>query len=200
MFTGIVAGLGLVAEARPGRLGIEHAPTAKRAAIGASVAVNGVCLTVIQVEGAVFYADVVPETRKRTNLGRLKPGDPVNLELPLTPEGLIDGHLVQGHVDSIARVREVMQIELGKEVSIELPDTLARYIAEKGSIAVDGVSLTVVEVDDETAAFTIAFIPHTLEVTVAGGYRKGTEVNLEVDVVARYLDRLVHPSTKPGIK
>jgi riboflavin synthase len=200
MFTGIVAGLGLVAEAGPGRLGIEHAPTAKRAAIGASVAVNGVCLTVIQVEGAVFYADVVPETRKRTNLGRLKPGDPVNLELPLTPEGLIDGHLVQGHVDSIARVREVMQIELGKEVSIELPDTLARYIAEKGSIAVDGVSLTVVEVDDEAAAFTIAFIPHTLEVTVAGGYRKGTEVNLEVDVVARYLDRLVHPSTKPGIK
>jgi riboflavin synthase len=200
MFTGIVGGRGVVAESRPGRLGIEHGPTAERTAIGASVAVNGVCLTVIEVEGAVFYADVVPETRKRTNLGRLKPGDAVNLELPLTPQGLIDGHLVQGHVDSIAHVREVREIELGKEVTIELPETLARYVAEKGSIAVDGVSLTVVEVDDESEAFTIALIPHTLERTVAGSYRKGSEVNLEVDVVARYLDRLVHAGTKPGIK
>ncbi len=200
MFTGIVGGLGLVAESRSGRLGIEHAASAARAAIGASVAVNGVCLTVVEVEGAVFHADVVPETLKRTNLGRLAPGDRVNLELPLTPEGLLDGHLVQGHVDATAHVREVRAVELGREVTVELPGELARYVAEKGSIAVDGVSLTVVEVDDESGAFTIAFIPHTLEQTLAGGYRRGSIVNLEVDVVARYVERLVRRSTKPGIK
>ena len=200
MFTGIARGQGRVAESRPGRLGIEHAPTADKAEIGASIAVNGVCLTVIEVEGSVFYADVVPETLKRTNLGRLRPGDGVNLELPLTASAMLDGHLVQGHVDATGEVREVRTIELGKEVSIELPAKLARYVAEKGSIAVDGVSLTVVEVDDESGAFTIAYIPHTLALTVAGDYRQGTTVNLEVDVVARYVDRLVRPGTKPGIK
>ena len=200
MFTGIVTGLGLVVESRQGRIGIEHAPTAGRAAIGASVAVNGVCLTVIEVSGAVFYADVVPETLKRTNLGRQKPGDLVNLELPLTPEQLLDGHLVQGHVDAATRVREMRQVDLGRELTIDLPPELARFVAEKGSIAVDGVSLTIVEVDDEGASFTIALIPHTLEQTVAGGYQEGTVVNVEVDVVARYIERLVRPSTKPGIK
>jgi riboflavin synthase len=209
MFTGIVTGLGRVAESRPGLLGIEHAPTAKRASIGGSVAVNGVCLTVVEVEGDIFYADVVPETLKRTNLGRLKPGDKVNLELPLAANAMLDGHLVQGHVDATAEVREVRIIELGREVSIELPTRLARYVAEKGSIAIDGVSLTVVEVDDDRHEFTIAYIPHTIEQTAAGAYNKGTTVNLEVDVVARYVERLVRPGTsaasgtsrtKPGIK
>jgi riboflavin synthase len=200
MFTGIVAAVGRVAESSRGRLGIEHQATADRARIGASIAVNGVCLTVIQVEGGVFYADVVPETLKRTNLGRLKAGDGVNLELPLTPSELLDGHLVQGHVDATAEVRAVRAEELGKQVSIELPAHLAGYVAEKGSIAVDGVSLTVVEVDDEKHEFTIAYIPHTLAQTVAGAYQRGTTVNLEVDVVARYVERLVRPGTKPGIK
>jgi len=200
MFTGIVAGRGRVAESRPGRLGIEHRPTAERLEIGASVAVNGVCLTVVETEGDVFYADVVPETRKRTNLGGLRPGDPVNLELPLTPNAMLDGHLVQGHVDATARIKEVSSTELGKEVSIELPDNLARYVAEKGSIAVDGVSLTVAGLSDDSYEFTIAYIPHTLEETIAGDYQPGTEVNLEVDVVARYVERLVRPGTKPGIK
>jgi riboflavin synthase len=200
MFTGIVSGLGIVAESRPGRLGIEHEHSAEEAAIGASIAVNGVCLTVVEVEGSVFYADVVPETLNRTNLGSLKPGDGVNLELPLTPAGLLDGHLVQGHVDATARVREVRTVDLGREVSIEAPWELNRYIAEKGSIAVDGVSLTIAAVDDDAGVFTVAFIPHTLEQTLAGAYRDGTVVNLEVDVVARYVERLVRASTKPGIK
>ncbi|HEY8680588.1 MAG TPA: riboflavin synthase [Candidatus Dormibacteraeota bacterium] len=200
MFTGIVVRGGRVAESRPGRLGIEHRPTAERLEIGASVAVNGVCLTVVETEGDVFYADVVPETRKRTNLGGLRPGDPVNLELPLTPNAMLDGHLVQGHVDATARIKEVSSTELGKEVSIELPDNLARYVAEKGSIAVDGVSLTVVQVSDDKKQFKIAYIPHTLEETTAGAYQPGTLVNLEVDVVARYVERLVRPGTKPGIK
>ena len=200
MFTGIVVRGGRVAESRPGRLGIEHRPTAERLEIGASVAVNGVCLTVVETEGDVFYADVVPETRKRTNLGGLRPGDPVNLELPLTPNAMLDGHLVQGHVDATARIKEVSSTELGKEVSIELPDNLARYVAEKGSIAVDGVSLTVVQVSDDKKQFKIAYIPHTLEETTAGAYQPGTLVNLEVDVVARYVERLVRPGTKPCIK
>jgi riboflavin synthase len=200
MFTGIVAGGGRVAESRPGRLGIEHRPTAQRVETGASVAVNGVCLTVVEIEGDVFYADVVQETRKRTNLGGLKPGDPVNLELPLTPNAMLDGHLVQGHVDATAQIKEVTETELGKEASIELPDSLARYVAEKGSIAVDGVSLTVVEINDDRSEFKIAYIPHTLEETTAGGYQPGTRVNLEVDIVARYVERLVRPGTKPGIK
>jgi riboflavin synthase len=200
MFTGIVSGLGLVAESRPGRLGIEHAKTAAGTAIGASVAVNGVCLTVIEVEGSVFYADVVPETLKRTNLGRLNLGDRVNLELPLTPEGLLDGHLVQGHIDATAKVTEVRQLDLGREVTIDLPAHLANLVAEKGSIAVDGVSLTVVAVDDESEVFTIAYIPHTLEQTLAGAYGEGSTVNLEVDVVARYVERLIRPGTHRGIK
>mgnify|MGYP001794125847 CR=1 FL=1 len=198
-FSGIVRGLGNGAETPPCRLGIEHAATAGRAAIGTSVAVNGACLTVVEVEGATFYADVVPETLKRTNLGAIKPGDQVNLELPLTPEQLLDGHLVQGHVDATAEVREVRQVELGREVTIDLPRELSRYVAEKGSIAVDGVSLTVVAVDDEVPSFTIAYIPYTLEQTIAGGYRPGSLVNLEVDVVARYVDRLVRSGTQPGI-
>jgi len=203
VFTGIVTGLGRVAESRPGHLGVEHAPTAQMTSIGASVAVNGVCLTVVETEGPVFYADVVAETLKRTNLGELKAGDAVNLELPLTPSALLDGHLVQGHVDATAEVREVRSGELGREVTIELPQGLARYVAEKGSIAVDVVSLTVMAVDDGRNEFTIAYIPHTLEQTAAGAYREGTRVNLEVDVVARYLERLVRPGTagtEPGIK
>jgi riboflavin synthase len=195
MFTGIVSGLGVIAETSQGRLGIEHEPIASRSAIGASVAVNGACLTVVEVEGAVFYADVVPETLKRTNLGLLEIGDQVNLELPLTPDQLLDGHLVQGHVDATAKVREVRVVDQGREVRIELPRELARYVAEKGSIAVDGVSLTVAGVDDKTGAFTVALIPHTLGQTVAKAYQEGTRVNLEVDVVARYLERLVRPST-----
>jgi len=113
---------------------------------------------------------------------------------------MLDGHLVQGHVDATARIKEVSSTELGKEVSIELPDNLARYVAEKGSIAVDGVSLTVVQVSDDKKQFKIAYIPHTLEETTAGAYQPGTLVNLEVDVVARYVERLVRPGTKPGIK
>ena len=139
MFTGLVAGLGLVVERRPGRLGIEHAATATRAAVGASVAVNGVCLTVVEVEGGVFYADVVPETLKGTNLGRLSRGDLVNLELPLTPDGLLDGHLVTGPAEAASRVREVRHVELGRQVTIDLPEELARYAHVQTSLAVVGV-------------------------------------------------------------
>ena len=121
----------------------------------------------------------------------------MNLELPLTVQAGLDGHLVQGHVDATATVREVREVELGREVKIGLPRELAPYVAEKGSIAVDGTSLTVSAVDDAGPTFTVALIPHTLERTVAGGYVAGTLVNVEVDVVARYVERLLAQTRPP---
>jgi riboflavin synthase len=200
MFTGIVSGTGAVVESGGGRLAIEHGPTALKAKIGSSVAVNGACLTVVAVTGDVFEADVVPETLRRTNLGRLEPGDRVNLELPLTPEQLLDGHLLQGHVDGTAEVMEVIPVAGGSEVRIELPADLARYVAEKGSIGVDGTSLTVSGIDDGAGTFKVALIPHTLASTIASQYQEGSVVNLEADVIARYLERLVRGRTQPGIK
>jgi riboflavin synthase len=191
VFTGIVSAVGRVSEWRPGHLGIEQPDVAPRLVLGGSIAVNGVCLTVTEIEGPTFFADVVPETRRRTNLGALAPGDEVNLELPLRLEQGLDGHLVQGHVDATTRVSGVDDVELGKEVRFELPDELLPYVAEKGSIAVDGTSLTVAAVDQPAATFTVALIPHTLERTVARHYSPGRLVNLEVDVVARYLERLM---------
>jgi riboflavin synthase len=191
MFTGIVSHVGRVAECRPGHLAIEQPELAGALKTGGSVAINGVCLTVVDRSGPTFLAEVVPETRSRTNLGTLGPGDEVNLELPLTLGSGLDGHLVQGHVDGTTRVTKSVPVELGAEVEFELPEPLAPYIAEKGSIAVDGTSLTVAAVDDGRGTFTVALIPHTLEHTVAGGYTPGRQVNLEVDVVARYVERML---------
>jgi riboflavin synthase len=189
MFTGIVSAIGTVIEAGSGRLAIENAETAKRLSIGASVAVNGCCLTVVKKTGAKFSMDVVPETLRRTALGSLTPGARVNLELPLAADGLLDGHLVQGHVDATGRVVRVAATAAGHEVTVELPADLRDFIVEKGSIAVDGVSLTVAAVDDQEGSFTVALIPHTLAVTIAGEYKEGTIVNLEADIVARYVAR-----------
>ncbi len=189
MFTGIVSAVGTVCEVGPHRLGIEHAPTARRLKLGASVGVNGCCLTVIKKSRTAFFADVVPETLSRTNLGGVKPGARVNLELPVAANGLLDGHLVQGHVDATARVRRVSTVAAGREVMIELPSSLKHLVAEKGSIAVDGVSLTVAALDDKAATFTVALIPHTLAATISGEYERGSIVNLEADVVARYVAR-----------
>jgi riboflavin synthase len=191
MFTGIVGALGRVLEERPGRLAVEEPGIAGEVVPGSSVAINGVCLTVTEREGAVFFADVVPETTRRTNLGGLAPGRLVNLELPLRAGAGLDGHLVQGHVDATATVESVKDVEFGREVEISLPPQLAAYVAEKGSIAVDGTSLTVFGVDDARATFSVALIPYTLDHTIAGTYVRGTLVNLEVDVVARYVERLL---------
>jgi riboflavin synthase len=189
MFTGIVSAVSKVVSVERGRIGIDHAGIARHLKVGGSVAVNGCCLTVVKKRGPVFYADVVPETFRRTNLGGLKVGTEVNLELPLSASSLLDGHLVQGHVDTTAVVRSVSNATSGKEVTFELPSAIARFVALKGSIAVDGVSLTVAMVDKPPGTFKAALIPHTLEVTIAGGYRAGSVVNLEADVVARYVAR-----------
>jgi riboflavin synthase len=189
MFTGIVSAVSKVVEADGKRLAIDHAGIARDLKIGGSVAVNGCCLTVVKKKGPVFYMDVVPETLRRTNLGALKPGREVNLELPLTASSTLDGHLVQGHVDATATVRSVKHAASGREVDIQLPAALARFVVVKGSIAVDGVSLTVATVDKPRGTFGVALIPHTLDVTIAGEYKKGTVVNLEADIVARYVAR-----------
>lgn len=187
MFTGIVSAVAGVVDVRGGRVGIDHAWVAKHLKRGSSVAVNGCCLTVVQKKGPVFYADVVPETLRRTNLGALKAGSGVNIELPLSATSTLDGHLVQGHVDAVARVLEARKVALGREVEIELPASISRFVAEKGSIAVDGVSLTVAEVGRNS--FKVALIPHTLEMTIAKDYRRGSVVNLEADIIARYVAR-----------
>ncbi len=185
MFTGIVSAVGAVVSAEPNRLGIEHAPTTRQMTLGASVAVNGCCLTVVKRSKGTFFADLVPETLRRTSLGALKLGSRVNVELPLAASGRLDGHFVQGHVDAKAKVKRVTPVRLGREVEIELPTSIRRFVAEKGSIAVDGASLTVSAVGK--SSFTVALIPHTLAVTVARDYKSGTVVNLEADVLARYV-------------
>jgi len=146
-------------------------------------------VTVVQKRGSAFFADVVPETLRRTNLGRLAYGRSVNLELPLAGNAFVDGHFVQGHVDATARIRKLEKASTGSEIVIDLPARLRRLVAEKGSIAVDGVSLTVAAVDRPAGTFKVALIPHTLAVTIAGAYAAGTVVNLEADVVARYVAR-----------
>jgi len=178
-----------VVEAGSGRLAIENAETATRLKIGASVAVNGCCLTVVKKAGATFVMDVVPETLRRTALGSLTHGSRVNLELPLAADGLLDGHLVQGHIDATGKVVRVVSAAAGREVTIEFPADLRDFMVEKGSIAVDGISLTVAGVDDQAATFTVALIPHTLAATISGEYTEGTMVNLEADIVARYVAR-----------
>lgn len=189
MFTGIISATSKVVLVERGRIAIDHAGIARHLKVGGSIAVNGCCLTVVKKRGPVFHADVVPETLRRTNLGALAVGTEVNLELPLNAGSLLDGHLVQGHVDTTAVVRSVTAAALGKEVTFDLPATIARFVAVKGSIAVDGVSLTVTAVDKPPGTFKVALIPHTLEATIAGRYRAGSMVNLEADVVARYVAR-----------
>src|ERR1700737_803543 len=159
MFTGIVSGVGRVVAAEPNRLGIEHSATARRLKIGSSVAINGCCLTVVERSPTTFFFDVVPETLRRTNLGALKVGSRVNLELPLTASGLLDGHLVQGHVDAWTKIRAIKGVAAGREVVIDTPKELRPFLVEKGSIAVDGMSLTVAKVADVHGPFAVPLIP-----------------------------------------
>ena len=191
MFTGIVESLGSgrkVETTEQGRrLAIETELSGWK--IGDSIAVNGVCLTVVAISEKGFEMDVVHETLLRTNLGDLEPGMTVDLERPLSAAGRFDGHIVQGHVDGVGRVQELSEEGDSVRVRVGLSPALAKYVAEKGSIAVDGVSLTVTAAQDDW--FEVALIPHTLEITVLGARRPGDSVNIEVDVIAKYLERLI---------
>ena len=219
MFTGIVEGTGTVAalaaaaDGSGARLEVEAPWLAGELRLGESVAVNGCCVTVAEPTSSGFAADLVAETLRRTALGGLAAGARVNLERPMTLGGRLGGHLVQGHVDGVARVlhrapvgpegsgepRGGAPVGRGEELRVELPPDLARYVVEKGSIAVDGVSLTVAGVGP--GWFAVALVPHTLEVTTLGDRRPGDPVQLEVDVVAKYVERLVAPFTdRAGIR
>jgi riboflavin synthase len=193
VFTGIVEELGeIVALDRDGdsaRLTVRGPLVVSDAVHGASIAVNGVCLTVTDVKDDAFTVDVMKETLDRSALAALAPGSPVNLERPVRPADRLGGHIVQGHVDGVGHVVSREPGDRWEVVTVSLPPDLARYVVDKGSITVDGISLTVVEARDD--AFTVALIPTTLELTTLGRKQPGDAVNLEVDVVAKYVERLI---------
>ena len=194
MFTGIIEAVGRVAGLEPcsgdGRLRVETGKLdLSDVALGDSIAVSGVCLTAVRIGPEGFEADVSGETLARTTLGDLEVGDAVNLEKALTPTTRLGGHLVSGHVDAVGEVLQRDAQARSERFRIRAPSALARYIAEKGSICVDGVSLTVNAV--EGGIFTLNIVPHTLRETTLEAFRPGRRVNLEVDLIARYLERLM---------
>jgi riboflavin synthase len=200
MFTGIVEELARVAavdlrtEGR--RFWIEAPLVAADAAVGDSIACCGCCLTVVARDGARFAVEAVPETLRLTTLGEWREGDAVNLERSLKLEQRLGGHLVQGHVDAAGTVTDVRSEGDGRRVTLEIPEALRRFVPLKGSLAVDGVSLTVAALTRDGCE--IAYIPHTLAVTTAGSYAPGRRVNLEVDLLARYLGRLLEETGTTG--
>jgi riboflavin synthase len=195
VFTGIVEGTGIVRSADPGReslrLRIDAEGDIRGIKPGDSVAVNGTCLTVTAVEGAAFTADVTVETLARTTAGRLRPGDVVNLERPVAVGERLGGHIVQGHVDGVGRVVGLTHQGDASWLEIEAPPAVARYIVEKGSVAVDGVSLTVAR--RTGGRLTVCLVPHTMTVTTLGRMEAGAAVNLEVDILAKYVEQLLRP-------
>jgi riboflavin synthase len=201
VFTGIVKGVGHVVEQyevggdRRWIVAVGNAAVGPLV-IGGSVAVNGVCLTAVEAYADRFVVDISRETLAVTTFGKLGVGTAVNLEAPLRMGDPLDGHFVSGHVDGVGAVVEIVPAARSKTLSIELPDALSRYVAPKGSIAVDGVSLTVNEVRGNT--FAVNVIPHTQAVTVIGEYRRGAAVNIEVDIIARYLERLGSAEARKG--
>jgi riboflavin synthase len=196
MFTGIIAERGTI-------VGVENGGDAMRLvfdagrladlAVGDSIAVNGVCLTAVTVEAPMVSVDVMSETLDRSSLGRLREGELVNLERPLPASGRFDGHVVQGHVDGVGVIRDVTDDVGGRRLRFEVPSDLDRYVVEKGSITLDGVSLTVSAIGEGWAE--VALIPHTLEVTNLGLRSVGDEVNLEVDILAKYVEKLLKAGT-----
>ena len=192
MFTGLVADLGEVRRIERSGDGVVLSVATSLAgelALGDSIAVNGVCLTATAIDGGAFSAEVMNQTLNATSLAGLIAGQPVNLELPLRPADRLGGHVVQGHVDGVGTVAEVLDDGFARRVRIEAPAEVLRYVVAKGSIAVDGVSLTVADLDH--GSFTVSLIPETLERTNLGATGPGTTVNLEVDVLAKYVERLI---------
>ncbi len=188
MFTGIVEEVGTVRSFNQGRLTIAAHTVMPTLELGGSISVNGVCLTVTSLEADDFRVDVVPETLRRTNLGELSIDSPVNLERPLRADGRLDGHIVQGHVDGTGTISDISTDGEALMVRMDVPPQVARYVVEKGFIAVDGVSLTVVHCDE--IGFSVTVIPHTRDHTIFGSRRVGDAVNIEIDILAKYVERL----------
>lgn len=192
MFTGIIQDTGRVRTVDRGNGGISiilESELANEMAIGGSISVNGVCLTAVSVNGESVTVEVVPESLSRTALGDINSGDRVNLELPMTAGSLFDGHIVQGHIDGVGRVISTVTEGGSVRMGVEASEAILRYLVEKGSITVDGISLTVASLSD--TGFEVAVIPHTLDVTTLGLRTVGNRVNLEVDVLAKYVERLL---------
>lgn len=205
MFTGIIEAVGQIQSLKPqgddirltvsvGKLDMSDVK------LGDSIATNGVCLTVVDFSDTYFSVDVSPETIKRSGFADYDVGGKVNLEKAMQANARLGGHIVSGHVDGVGEVVSIQPIDRWLEIWIKAPDNLAKYLAEKGSITVDGVSLTVNDVDG--AKFMLTLIPHTLQETIIGQYKTGTKINLEVDVIARYLERLMlgDRAAEPGVK
>ena len=192
MFTGLVESKGTISRVEADGDGSHIEVSTELAGDlreGDSVAVNGVCLTAVSAGDGRFRADVMAETLRRSSLGPLQPGDSVNLELPTRAGAPLGGHVVQGHVDATGTVQDVRDEGFARAVRVACPETVLRYVVEKGSIAVDGVSLTVASVDD--GGFEVSLIPETLERTTLGDAQPGRVVNLEVDILAKYVEKLV---------
>jgi riboflavin synthase len=193
MFTGIVAEVGMIVSSAPAaagtRLEIQCAHILERLAPGDSVNVNGACLTVLARESRSFAVELVPETLARTTLGRLREGDQVNLEAAATPERALAGHIVQGHIDGTTALEARVSEGAGARLRFALPAALARYVVEKGFVALDGVSLTVASLSD--SGFEVALIPYTAARTTLGRLREGDLVNIEVDIIGKYVERLL---------
>lgn len=195
MFTGIIEETGKVVSREPPVLTLEGDLTLRGAKLGDSIAVNGVCLTIASLNRRRFTVDVSPETERRSNLGNLAVGSAVNLERPLAYGGRMGGHLVEGHVDGVGTIAAVEPDKESYLFTLEVPRTLSRYVVEKGFVAVDGISLTVVF--ERPGQFTVAVIPYTYQHTTLGGYRPGDTVNLEVDILAKYVERLLGERIAP---
>ena len=190
MFTGIVEEVGRVRSVGNGRMEIAAEKVTEGTAIGDSIAVNGVCLTVTAFTRGGFTADVMPVTLAHSSLGSLRAGDGVNLERALTLSSRLGGHIVSGHIDGVGRVKRIESKENAQIFHIEADSTLLRYIVPRGSVALDGVSLTVAEVDDK--GFSVSLIPHTRQATALDGKKTGAPVNIENDVIGKYVDKLLH--------
>ncbi len=193
MFTGLVEECGSVTacviEGETARLSVQTKIVGDDSRLGDSIAVNGCCLTVVQISEGQLTFDAVPETLRRTNLGTLQPGDPVNLERPLLANGRLGGHFVQGHIDGVGTIRDIRPEQNAVIYEVEIPASLRRYFIEKGSVALDGISLTVAGVTEST--FRVWIIPHTREVTNLVSRKVGDLVNLECDLLGKYLERLI---------
>ena len=193
MFTGLVAELGTVERLAEGSTSCQLTVRARKimpgVKVGDSIAVNGVCLTVVHLQGDRFTADVMPETVRRTTMHYLQPGDKVNLEKALRPTDGLDGHIVQGHVEGVGTIRQILPEGNALLYHIETPRELLRYIVEKGSVAIDGISLTVTGTDE--SGFSVSLIPHTAKMTTLGFKTAGDPVNLETDIIARYVEKML---------
>ena len=196
MFTGIVEEVGVIQAADNGRLVIGASEVLSDVKVGESISVNGACLTVTTHDESSFVVDVVPETLRRTNLGELEAGSPVNLERSMPAYGRFGGHMVQGHVDATATIRSIASDGDALMVAFDAPASIMRYVVEKGFIAVDGASLTIVNCDN--FSFSVTIIPHTRENTVFKSKGVGDTVNIEVDIMAKYVERLTMAGRAPA--